>query len=305
MGNSASKATSNAKTATRHFPSAANVIQERATNATAMAAAAAAAATTTAAATTSRTTATANKISSSPKQDYLNDQKRLEEELARYDEQLKKSGKLDGESRPLEDTPSAAELQFFGNLRSIGQVKVANPDEIKHHEAEQILKRKLPAKPISSSSGTIAFAQSLPLEPSSTTSFTTPSTMSTLDPSTSSRVGLTSLKLMELLQLRNHDPSVWTMAQLSEEYGLRKEDVQTLMKYVNTYAILPGKDAKGRETGVWCEDLRGVVVLEKPSSKLTEGELVSNEKTSESSPSASSATPAKAAHNRTRSDLST
>jgi hypothetical protein len=41
---------------------------------------------------------------------------------------------IDGESRPLEDTPSAAELQFFGNLRTIGQVKVEDPDQIKHHE---------------------------------------------------------------------------------------------------------------------------------------------------------------------------
>lgn len=41
---------------------------------------------------------------------------------------------IDGESRPLEDTPSAAEMQFFGNLRTIGQVKVDDPDQVKHHE---------------------------------------------------------------------------------------------------------------------------------------------------------------------------
>ena len=82
MGSSASKATSSAKSAARHFPSA-NVIQERATNA-------AVSATTT----SGKTSAARAAATSSPKQDYLENQKRLEEELAKYDEQLKKSGKL-------------------------------------------------------------------------------------------------------------------------------------------------------------------------------------------------------------------
>lgn len=43
----------------------------------------------------------------------------------------------DGESRPAEDTPSAAEMQFFGNLNAIGQVDVANPDQVKHREVCQ------------------------------------------------------------------------------------------------------------------------------------------------------------------------
>ncbi|KAF9351786.1 hypothetical protein BGX26_010256 [Mortierella sp. AD094] len=250
MGSSASKATSGAKTAARHFPSA-NVIHERAANATAAAATKA---------TTSKTAA----ASSSPKQDYLEEQKRLEEELSRYDEQLRKAGKLDGESRPLEDTPSAAELQFFGNLRSIGQVKVPSPDQVKHYEAVEILKRKLPAKPISSSSNTIPFAQSSPFSPPTAIAPTT---------SNSSDTGpnLTSLKLMRLLQLRNQDPSVWTLDQLSEEFSMKKGDIQALTKYINTYTILPGKDAKGRESGVWCEDLRGVEILDKPSSVLKDG----------------------------------
>ncbi|KAF9205459.1 hypothetical protein BGZ49_003988 [Haplosporangium sp. Z 27] len=239
MGSSASKATSGAKTAARHFPSA-NVIHERAANATSAAA---------------KATASKSVAASSPKQDYLEEQKRLEEELSRYDEQLKKSGKLDGESRPLEDTPSAAERQFFGNLRTIGQVKVPNPDQVKHHEAEEILKRKLPAKAISSTSNTIPFAQSSPRPPSPV-----------IGDSNETGSNLTSLKLMSLLQLKNQDPSVWTLDQLSAEFGLKKEDIQALTKYINTYAILPGKDAKGRESGVWCEDLRGVEVLERPSS---------------------------------------
>ncbi|KAF8941338.1 hypothetical protein EDD21DRAFT_414646 [Dissophora ornata] len=249
MGSSASKATSSAKSAARHFPSA-NVIQERATNA-------AASATTT----SGKTSATRAAATSSPKQDYLEDQKRLEEELAKYDEQLKQSGKLDGESRPLEDTPSAAEIQFFGNLKSIGQVKVPNPDQIKHQEAEAILKRKLPVKPISSSRNAPTFAQSSPTFPLSSA----PSTFanSTLNNSGSN---LTSLKLMELLQLRNQNPSLWTVEELSKEFGMKKDDIKALTKYINTYAILPGKDAKGRESGVWCEDLRGVEVLDKPSS---------------------------------------
>ncbi|KAF9175711.1 hypothetical protein BGX21_000564 [Mortierella sp. AD011] len=241
MGSSASKATSGAKSAARHFPSA-NVIHERAANA--------AAAATAASKTTASKTAAA---SSSPKQDYLEEQKRLEEELSRYDEQLKKSGKFDGESRPLEDTPSAAELQFFGNLRSIGQVKVPNPDQIKHQEAAEILKHKLPVKPISSSSNTVTFAQSSPFPPTTSNSSET-------------GANLTSLKLMQLLQLRNQDPSVWTLDQLSEEFSMKKEDIQAVTRYINTYTIVPGKDAKGRESGVWCEDLRGVEILERPSS---------------------------------------
>ncbi|KAF9115512.1 hypothetical protein BGX27_007527 [Mortierella sp. AM989] len=245
MGSSASKATSGVKTAARHFPSA-STIQEKAANATK-------ASTTKAAAT-----------SSSPKQDYLEEQKRLEEELSRYDEQLSNAGKLDGESRPLEDMPSAAELQFFGNLRTIGQVKVSDPDQVKHHEAEEILKRKLPAKPISSSGNTAPFAQSSPLPPHAALG-ATPN-------SNEAEANLTSLKLMNLLQLRNKDPSVWTLDQLSEDFGMKKEHIQVLTKYINTYAILPGKDARGRESGVWCEDLRGVEVLDKPSSVLKDGD---------------------------------
>ncbi|KAF9187171.1 hypothetical protein BGZ51_001495 [Haplosporangium sp. Z 767] len=246
MGNSASKAgnaASGAKSAARHFPSA-NVIQERATaNATATAAA-------------SRVSAS-KATTSSPKQDYLEQQRRLEEDVARYDQQLAKSGKLAGESRPLEDTPSAAELQFFGNLRTLGQVQVPNPDQIKHHEAEEILKRKLPSKSPASSSSASPFAQSIP-----TFNHTTGAT---------AEGNLTSLKLMTLLQRRNQDPSVWTADRLAEEFEMKKEDIQALTKYINTYAIIPGKDAKGREAGVWCEDLRGVEVLEKPSS-VTEAE---------------------------------
>ncbi|KAG0304247.1 hypothetical protein BGZ98_005759 [Dissophora globulifera] len=251
MGSSASKATSTAKSAARHFPKA-NVMQERAANPTGKVGA-------------SRVEAT-----TSPKQDYLEDQRRLEEEVARYEEQISQSSKLAGESRPPEDTPSAAQLQFFGNLRSIGQVQVPNPEQIKHHEAEEILKRKLPVKPISSSSASSssssapAFAQSLPVFKKTSTSNSS-STSFTATPN-SAALSLTSLKLMELLQLRNQDPSIWTVDRLSEEFGVNKNDIQTLTKYVNTYAILPGKDAKGREHGVWCEDLRGVEVLDKPSS---------------------------------------
>ncbi|KAF9950072.1 hypothetical protein BGZ72_008182 [Mortierella alpina] len=238
MGSSASKVSSAApaaKAATRHFPSA-NVIHERATKAAAGAAASAR---------EGGRVATVN----SPKQDYLDQQKRLEEELARYDQELRKSGKLDGETRPAEDTPSAAELQFFGNLKTLGQVQVPNPDQIKHHEAEAILKRKLPSK---SSPNTPTFAQSSP----------------TVTTTTNATTSLTSLKLMQMLQLRNRDPSVWTEDQLAEEFDLKKQDIRALMKYVNTYTILPGKDSKGRESGVWCEDIRGVEVLEKPSAVM-------------------------------------
>jgi hypothetical protein len=70
---------------------------------------------------------------------------------------------------------------------------------------------------------------------------------------------------MQLLQLRNQDPSIWTEDVLAHEFGLKKQDLRSLTQYINTYSILPGKDAKGRESGVWCEDLRGVEVLDKPS----------------------------------------
>lgn len=70
---------------------------------------------------------------------------------------------------------------------------------------------------------------------------------------------------MQLLQLRNQDPSIWTEDVLAHEFGLKKQDIRSLTQYINTYSILPGKDAKGRESGVWCEDLRGVEVLDKPS----------------------------------------
>jgi uncharacterized FlaG/YvyC family protein len=84
MGSSASKATtSSAKTAARHFPSASGIQERAAMAATSKAANAA----TKAAAATATTTR-------SPKQEYLDEQRRLEEELARYDEQLQKSGKL-------------------------------------------------------------------------------------------------------------------------------------------------------------------------------------------------------------------
>ncbi|KAF9098988.1 hypothetical protein BGX29_009005 [Mortierella sp. GBA35] len=266
MGNSASKSnavSTGAKSAARHFPSA-SAIQEKAAatgssaklNATAGSAAARSAAGMTG--------------GSSPKQDYLEQQRRLEEEIARYDLELKKSGKLDGESRPVEDTPSAAERQFFGNLNAIGQVDVHNPDQIKHREAEAILKRKLPSKTPSSSStpypsgintnnnNTSTFAQSSPLFAQTSAS--------TAARAAQSGSNLTSLKLMQLLQLRNQDPSFWTESQLSEEFRLKVQDIRSLTQYINTYSILPGKDAKGREAGVWCEDLRGVEVLDKPSS---------------------------------------
>ncbi|KAF9431354.1 hypothetical protein BGZ76_000423 [Entomortierella beljakovae] len=257
MGSSASKATSGAKTAARHFPSATAIHEKTANSAlkssfkkvTTEGAGAAAA------------------VTSSPKEDYLKEQKRLEEELARYDEELKKSGKLDGESRPLEDTPSAAELQFFGNLRSIGQVQVPSPDQVKHHEAEEILKRKLPVKPISSSYNNAVFTQSTPSTISKATSGSTGTTKNVMEEGS----GLTPLELMNMLQLRNQDPSVWTVDSLSAEFGVKKQDIEALTKYVNTYTILPGKDAKGRETGVWCEDIRGVNILEKPSSLLKDG----------------------------------
>ncbi|KAH7048670.1 hypothetical protein BKA57DRAFT_492731 [Linnemannia elongata] len=267
MGNSASKSNATAKSAARHFPSAKSAMQEKA--AAAAAAAAAATKMNATAASTAFKERGAGGVggSSSPKQDYLEQQRRLEEEIARYDEEIKKSGKLDGESRPLEDTPSAAEMQFFGNLNTIGQVDVANPDQVKHREAEAILKRKLPSKTPSSSSSyssgsnntsTATFAQSSGLYAQTSAS--------TAAAAAQSGSSLTSLKLMQLLQLRNQDPTIWTEDVLAHEFGLKKQDLRSLTQYINTYSILPGKDAKGREAGVWCEDLRGVEVLDKPSS---------------------------------------
>ncbi|KAF9146035.1 hypothetical protein BGX30_005131 [Mortierella sp. GBA39] len=268
MGNSASKSNASAKSAARHFPSAKSAMQEKA--AAAAAAAAASTKMNATAASTAFKAAGAGGVGggSSPKQDYLEQQRRLEQEIARYDEEIKKSGKLDGESRPLEDTPSAAEMQFFGNLNTIGQVNVANPDQVKHREAEAILKRKLPSKTPSSSSSSYGsgsyntssatFAQSSGLYAQTSAS--------TAAAAAQSGSNLTSLKLMQLLQLRNQDPSIWTEDVLAHEFGLKKQDLRSLTQYINTYSILPGKDAKGREAGVWCEDLRGVEVLDKPSS---------------------------------------
>ncbi|KAF9340587.1 hypothetical protein BGZ91_001257 [Linnemannia elongata] len=239
MGNSASKSNATAKSAARHFPSAKSAMQEKA--AAAAAAAAAATKMNATAASTAFKERGAGGVggSSSPKQDYLEQQRRLEEEIARYDEEIKKSGKLDGESRPLEDTPSAAEMQFFGNLNTIGQVDVANPDQVKHREAEAILKRKLPSK-----------------TPSSSSSYS----------SGSNNTSTPKPPPQPLQQLHNPDPTIWTEDVLAHEFGLKKQDLRSLTQYINTYSILPGKDAKGREAGVWCEDLRGVEVLDKPSS---------------------------------------
>ncbi|GJJ76516.1 hypothetical protein EMPS_08875 [Entomortierella parvispora] len=257
MGNSASKsAASGAKSAARHFPSAAS-LQERTATATSVHASAKA-----------NANAAHASMNSSPKQDYLAQQKQLEEEIARYDREIGQSDKIDGESRPLEDTPSAAEMQFFGNLRTIGQVKVDDPDQVKHHEAEAILKRKLPQKSTSSSSSNNNNNKTIP---SSTGAFTPFSSSSTVQSAASTGSTLTSLKLMNILQLRNRDPSVWTLDRLSEEFDIKKADLKALTKYINTYTILPGKDAKGREAGVWCEDIRGVEILERPS-VVTEAE---------------------------------
>ncbi|KAF9136389.1 hypothetical protein BG015_003160 [Linnemannia schmuckeri] len=266
MGNSASKSNAGAKSAVRHFPSAKSAMQEKAA-----AAAAAAAASTklnaTAASTAFKTAGAGARAGSSPKQDYLEQQRKLEEEIARYDEEIKKSGKLDGESRPLEDTPSAAEMQFFGNLNAIGQVDVANPDQVKHREAEAILKRKLPSKtPSSSSSSSYNSGSSTAATFAQSSGLYAQTTASTAAAAAQSGSNLTSLKLMQLLQLRNQDPSIWTEDVLAHEFGLKKQDIRSLTQYINTYSILPGKDAKGRESGVWCEDLRGVEVLDKPSS---------------------------------------
>ncbi|KAG0053910.1 hypothetical protein BGZ83_000223 [Gryganskiella cystojenkinii] len=276
MGNSASKtAASGAKSAARHFPSAAS-IQERTGSATAVAAANASK--------TPNVAHATNATSSSPKQDYLEQQRRLEEELAKYDQELGKinsnNDKIDGESRPLEDTPSAAELQFFGNLRTIGQVKVDDPDQIKHHEAEAILKRKLPAK--STGGSNINSSNSIG-------TFTPLTSSATARSAASTGSTLTSLKLMNILQLRNRDPSVWTEERLSEEFDIKRQDLKAITKYINTYTIIPGKDAKGREAGVWCEDIRGVEILEKPSS-VTEAEEAAGVKPTSASSSSSSST---------------
>ncbi|KAG0334875.1 hypothetical protein BG000_007966 [Podila horticola] len=256
MGSSASKsAASGAKSAARQFPSAANIAaQERAAAAAASAARAA------------REGAAGGlgdferkerkeKLTSSPKLDYLAEQRKLEEQIAKYDEAIQKSKHLDGESRPYEDTPSAAELEFFGNLKTVGQVKVINPDYVKHREAEQALKRKLPSKnpsPSSSSSSSLPSSQQYHW-----TSATTESA------ATAAGATLTSLKLMQLLQARNQDPSVWTEDRLADKFDMRAEDIRAVTRYINTYTIVPGKDAKGRESGVWCEDLRGVAVVDK------------------------------------------
>ncbi|KAG0027958.1 hypothetical protein BGZ82_008693 [Podila clonocystis] len=256
MGSSASKSvTSGAKSAARHFPSAANIAaQERA----AAAAASAARAARESAGGAGGYERKEEKLTSSPKLDYLAEQRKLEEQIAKYDEAIQKSKHLDGESRPYEDTPSAAELEFFGNLKTVGQVQVNNPDQIKHHEAEQALKRKLPSKTSSKTSSSPSSSSSLPSsQQHHWTSATTESA------ATAAGATLTSLKLMQLLQARNQDPSVWTEDRLAAEFNMRKEDIRAVTRYINTYTIVPGKDAKGRESGVWCEDLRGVAVVDK------------------------------------------
>ncbi|KAF9585540.1 hypothetical protein BGW38_001911 [Lunasporangiospora selenospora] len=279
MGSSASKAgnasSSGAKAAQRHFPSAAGLMNEKAKDASAAAATAAAAAVRARAATTGATTA--NTTPSSPKQDYLAKQQQLEEELQKLDEKLKDSDKRAGESRPVEDTPSAAQLQFFGNLNTIGQVNVPNPDQIKHHEAEEILRKKMPTKSL----GGPAFTQSTPIISSSASTGSASSETKAATGSSASRQSnevppFTPLVLMQILQLRNRDPSIWTEARLSEEFGMARKDIMALTKYINTYTIVPGKDAKGRESGVWCEDIRKVETLEKPSS-VTDAEAAAAE----------------------------
>jgi len=35
-------------------------------------------------------------------------------------------------------------MQFFGNLRTIGQVKVDDPDQVKHHEVQEGAKDQQP-----------------------------------------------------------------------------------------------------------------------------------------------------------------
>jgi len=129
------------------------------------------------------------------------------------------------------------------------------------------LKRKLPSKSTSSGSN----SNNRTYIPSSTGAFTPFSSSSTVQSAASTGSTLTSLKLMNILQLRNRDPSVWTLDRISEDFGIKKQDLKALTQYINTYTILPGKDAKGREAGVWCEDIRGVEILERPS-VVTEAE---------------------------------
>ncbi|KAG0356926.1 hypothetical protein BG005_004115 [Podila minutissima] len=224
MGSAASKsAASGAKSAARQFPSAANIAaQERAAAAAASAARAARESAAGGVGGDFERKERKENLTSSPKLDYLAEQRKLEEQIAKYDEAIQKSKHHDGGSRPYEDTPSAAELEFFGNLKTVGQVQVHNPDQIKHHEAEQALKRKLPSKTPSTSSTTTSSSLPSSQQPR-WTSATTESA------ATAAGATLTSLKLMQLLQARNQDPS----------------------------------DAKGRESGVWCEDLRGVTVVDK------------------------------------------
>ncbi|KAF9335826.1 hypothetical protein BG006_010541 [Podila minutissima] len=258
MGSAASKsAASGAKSAARQFPSAANIAaQERAAAAAASAARAARESAAGGVGGDFERKERKEKLTSSPKLDYLAEQRKLEEQIAKYDEAIQKSKHHDGGSRPYEDTPSAAELEFFGNLKTVGQVQVHNPDQIKHHEAEQALKRKLPSKTPSSSSTTTSSSLPSSQQPH-WTSATTESA------ATAAGATLTSLKLMQLLQARNQDPSVWTEARLAKEFDMRPEDIRAVTRYINTYTIVPGKDAKGRESGVWCEDLRGVTVVDK------------------------------------------
>ncbi|KAF9160225.1 hypothetical protein DFQ26_005769 [Actinomortierella ambigua] len=173
---------------------------------------------------------------------------RLLDDLEKYSEALKDAQKklgqdYDGSARPIEDRP---DTRYFGNLQRIGQVDINNPDYIKHREAQEILKRKLPSK--STSSGI-----------NETPTLANAATHIGVAPAPSSG-SLTPLKLMQLLQLRNKDPSLWTEEALQREFHLQRDDLGMITKYINTYTILPGKDAKGRETGVWCEDLRGVEV---------------------------------------------
>ncbi|KAG0237008.1 hypothetical protein BGW41_000300 [Actinomortierella wolfii] len=192
----------------------------------------------------------ARKTSSSSPVDYSSkaQEEQLMHDLEKYSAALKDAQKklgqeYDGSTRPIEDRP---DMRYFGNLQRIGQVDINNPDYIKHREAQEILKRKLPSK--STSSGI-----------NETPNLMKSATHTDVAPAPSSG-SLTPLKLMQLLQLRNKDPSLWTEEALLNEFHLQRDDLRLITKYINTYTILPGKDAKGRETGVWCEDLRGVEV---------------------------------------------
>ncbi|KAG0348882.1 hypothetical protein BG004_003833 [Podila humilis] len=298
MGSSASKTASSngAKSAARHFPSVANIAaQERAAAAAANAARAARESSAAQSQFQSNGGGVNNSaaeefeakkeqrrreregLSSSPKMDYLAEQRKLEEQIAQYDRAIDKQQKkqsrtqqFDGESRPYEDTPSAAEMQFFGNLKTVGQVEVHNPDQIKHHEAEEVLKRKLPSKFTSTTSGTPSQSKSTTTPPPQQQDLSqgrggqTPWTSATTESAAASAgATLSSLKLMQLLQTRNQDPSVYTIDRLAREFDMRKQDIEAVTRYINTYTIVPGKDAKGRETGVWCEDLRGVEVVDR------------------------------------------